>query len=193
MDGYLRNALVYSVLPVVITLAGATLAAFKPLPAGLISAARRFASGAALAVIAVELLPDFMRAHWMDGIAGFGLAVVAMIGMSWLFSRWEHAREKNDHRLPVLLIVAGASITIAGALICSGFVTGVREGKLLTLVATVVAPAVSLTLITALNKAGMRRGKLLLVAATLAGLTIAGATAGVKSLSRRITAKAGAR
>jgi nitrogen regulatory protein P-II 2 len=56
----------------------------------------------------------------------------------------------------------------------------VREGQLLTIVATVEALAVALTLITAFDRAGMRRGKLLLIAATLATMIIAGATAGVK-------------
>jgi hypothetical protein len=60
MDGYWRNALVYSVLPIVITLAGAMLVAFKPLPASVADSARRFASGAAFAVVAIELLPDVL-------------------------------------------------------------------------------------------------------------------------------------
>jgi hypothetical protein len=47
MDGYLRNALAYSVLPIVITLAGALVVAFKPLPASVTNTVRRFASGAA--------------------------------------------------------------------------------------------------------------------------------------------------
>src|SRR5882762_9597198 len=125
MDGYLRNALVYSVLPVVITLGGALLVVFKPLPASVAGSARRFASGAAFAVIALELLPDILRAHWTTGIAGFGLAIVTMIVARWPPRRRERASEKNDHHLPRMLIGAGAGIPIAGLLIGGGFVAGV--------------------------------------------------------------------
>lgn len=180
MDSYLRSALIYSTLPLVITLAGGMLAAFRPLPASLTSTVQLFASGAVFAVIAVELLPDVVRAHPTEGITGFGLGVVMMIVMNSLSRRWERVSEEKDYRLPSLLSGAFASIPIAGLLIGGGFVVGVREGQLLTLVATVEALAVALALNTALNKSGMRRGKLLLVAAAMAALIIAGAAAGAR-------------
>lgn len=188
MDGYLRSSLIYSVLPVVLTLAGGMLASFKPLPASLTAGVQRFASGAVFAVIAIELLPDVVRAHLIEGLAGFALGVVAMIFTNWLSRKWERASEENDHRLPSLISGAVASIPIAGLLIGGGFVVGVREGQMLTLVATVETLAVALTLITALNKAGMRRSKVLLVVVTPAALIIAGAAAG----ARFIWARAGA-
>ncbi len=180
MDSYLRSALIYAVLPLVFTLAGGMLAAFRPLPASLTTTVQRFASGAVFAVIAIELLPDVVRAHSIEGIAGFGLGVVAMIVTNWLSRRWERPSEGNDHRLPSLISGAATSIPIAGLLIGSGFVIGIREGQLLTLVATVEALAVALALIRALNKSGMRRGRLLLVTVTMAALIIAGAVAGAK-------------
>lgn len=180
MDGYLRSALIYSALPVVITLAGATLAAFRPLPASLISGVQRFASGGVFAVIAIELLPDVVRAHSIEGITGFGLGVVVMIAANTLSRRWERAGEEKDHCLPCLISGAGASFPIAGLLIGGGFVVGVGEGQLLTLVATVVALAVALALITSLSKSGAPRGKLLLAAGAMAALIITGAAAGAR-------------
>jgi len=180
VDGIFRSALIYSALPVAVILASGTLAAFRLPPAVLTSAAQRFASGEVFAVIAIELLPDVVRAHFIEGITGFGLGVVAMIVVNWLSRRRERASCMNDRRLPSLLSGAVASIPIAGVLIGGGFVVGVREGQLLTLVATVEALAVALTLITEFDRAGMRRGKLLLIAAVLAAMIIAGATAGVK-------------
>src|SRR6266511_969798 len=180
MDASLQNALIYSAWPAAIALAGGALAAFRLLPTSLTSTARRFASGAVFAVIAIELLPDVLRAHSIGGIIGFGLGVVAMIVKTYLYRRWVRARDEKDRRLPSLLSGAGASIPIAGVLIGGGFVAGIKEGQLLTLVAAVEALAVALTLVTALNRAGMRRGKLLLVAVTLAAMIIAGATAGGK-------------
>ncbi len=185
MDGYLRSALTYSILPLVFTLAGGMLAAFRRLPASLTTAVQRFASGAVFAAIAIELLPDVVRAHSMEGIAGFGLGVVAMIVTNWLSRRWERPGEENDRRLPSLISGAVTSLPIAGLLIGGGFVVGVREGQLLTLVATVEALAVALTLITALNKAGMQRGKLLLVVVALAVQIIAGVAAGARFMWAR--------
>jgi zinc transporter, ZIP family len=134
MDGYLRNALVYSVFPIVITLAGALLVAFKSLPASVANSARRFASGAAFAVIAIELLPDVLRAHSTAGITGFGIGLITMIAAKWLPRIRERAGRESDHCLPRRLIGAGAGVPIAGLLIGGGFVAGVREGQLLTLV-----------------------------------------------------------
>lgn len=120
MDGYLRNALVYSVLPVVITLAGALLVAFKLLPASIAGGARRFASGATFAAIAIELLPDVLRAHGTTGIAGFGLGVVTMIAAKWLLRGRKRASAENDHRLSSMIISASAGVPVAGLLIGAG-------------------------------------------------------------------------
>jgi ZIP family zinc transporter len=184
-DGNIRSALIYSAFPVAVILAGWALAAFRLMTASLTSAVQLFASGSVFAVIAIELLPDVILAHSTEGFTGFGLGVVAMIVTNWLSRSWERASDKNDRRLPSLLNGAGARISIAGVLIGGGFVAGVREGQLLTLVATVEALAVTLTLISALGGAGMRRCKLLLVAATLAAMIIAGATAGDKFMWER--------
>src|SRR6266542_2715939 len=139
MDASLQNALIYSAWPAAIALAGGALAAFRLLPTSLTSTARRFASGAVFAVIAIELLPDVLRAHSIGGIIGFGLGVVAMIVKTYLYRRWVRARDEKDRRLPSLLSGAGASIPIAGVLIGGGFVAGIKEGQLLTLVAVTLA------------------------------------------------------
>ena len=58
MDNSLRNALVFSILPVAAAVIGGMTFFYKPPTPGLLGGVRKFAAGALFSVMASELLSD---------------------------------------------------------------------------------------------------------------------------------------
>ena len=75
----LRQAVSYSLLPVIAAIAGAVYAALRPPGARVRSALQHFAAGVVFSVVAVELMPDVIRQHKpVPVVIGFILGIGVM-------------------------------------------------------------------------------------------------------------------
>ena len=76
------NVMSYALLPVVATIVGAIIAAFRPPNARLRSMIQHFAAGVVFSVVAVELLPDVIKEHRpLQVVIGFALGVLVMLAI----------------------------------------------------------------------------------------------------------------
>ena len=183
------NVLVYALLPVAATILGATVAVFRPPGPGLRSMAQHFAAGVVFSVVAVELLPDVVKAHTrvaaFDAVIGFALGVGAMLLLRSLTGEVSAEQASGTGKLPTSMLAAiGIDILTDGFLIGVGFAAGAKEGKLLTLALTIELLSLGLATAVALSETGMARAKNILTNAALASLIVVGALVGAVLLSR---------
>ena len=93
MTPILRLTLLYSLVPVVFTIVGATAGAFWPVMARLRAHVLHFAAGVVFAVVAVELLPEVQRraevggAPVRDVVLGFALGIGTMLVIDRVLDR----------------------------------------------------------------------------------------------------------
>lgn len=181
----LSIVMTYALLPVAATVAGATVAAFRPPGPAVRSYIQHFAAGVVFSVVAVELLPDVVREHApVQVVIGFALGVAAMLGVRSATANVEEGAERARSKLPLALLVAvGVDVLVDGLLIGVGFAAGAKEGKLLTLALTVELLSLGLAVCATLGKANTARAKAITTTSLLSLLIVGGAAAGATILS----------
>ncbi|HZS04793.1 MAG TPA: hypothetical protein VFD58_08155 [Blastocatellia bacterium] len=181
MDSPLRTALIFSALPAVTLLLGGGVALFtRPRPE-LNGAVQKFASGALLGVISVELIPDLIYAHQTAAMIALAAGICLMIGLRWLTGRLTFSDKGRTRLSPAVYFLNSTHVVIASVVIGGGFVVGFREGVLLTSAFAVEALAVGLLTTDKVRSAGTHT-KAVMALVTLAAVIIGGAAAGATLL-----------
>ena len=161
MPSSLRTVVLFSLLPVLTTAAGATYAALRTPSDQLRSLLQHFAAGVVFSVVAVELLPDVIRVHDLFEI---GWTFSAGLALMLVIERFAKRAEESPARVagPSLaqLTAVGIDVFIDGLLIGIAFAAGGKEGMLLT--AALSLELLSLGLAVAAGLAA--KGRLLTVA-----------------------------
>ncbi len=149
------------VFPVLATVIGAVLAAWRPPGARLTSGVQHFAAGAVLAAVALDILPGLgEQGHLGVAIAGFTLGVVILLGLRQLESHG--AVEPADHQptgLPIgLLVAVGVDLLVDGILVGLSVATlGPAAGIELTIALTLVVLPLALSVTVEVSRRGVGR------------------------------------
>ncbi|MDQ2808769.1 MAG: transporter [Chloroflexota bacterium] len=185
----------YAVLPAVLMIAGALVAIFRPPGPHLRSGILHFAAGLIFAVVAVELIPEMVKAHSATEVSiGFVLGVLAMLGLSRLTEGQVEgtlvATEESNAAasaagvpLPLgMLLAVAVDLAIDGLLIGIGFAAGAKTGQLLAFALTVELLSLGLALATTLGQRGVSRGRVIGIIAGHAGVFLVVALVGATLL-----------
>ena len=183
----LVSVLLYVLFPVGAMILGTLIATFRSPRPKVGSAIQHFAAGTVFAAVALELLPDVVRAHAiLSTSVGFAAGVALMLGIRQLSTRLERA--SKDKRTGTtgtvgLVIAVGVDITIDGFLLGISFAAGAKQGLLLTIALSLELLGLGLATVTALHEAGTSRGRSVGITAGLALLVLVGATIGTTVLA----------
>jgi ZIP family zinc transporter len=196
MTPVLRITLLYSLVPVVFTVAGAALGAYWPAMARLRSYVLHLAAGVVFSVVAVELLPEIQRRALVgDVVLGFALGIATMLAVDKVLDRIRGG-DADDHddgdrhgKPPVgtmglsMLVAVGVDFVIDGLLLGVGFAAGARIGILLALAEAAEQLSVGLALAGEMTRAGARPSRVLLVVSAIGTLVFVSAVLGATLLS----------
>jgi zinc transporter, ZIP family len=128
------------------------------------------------------LMPDLLIAHHFAAMSAFLLGTALAIGMKWLTGKLKKGKDGLANSWLTALIEALVYAFIAGVLIGSGFVAGIREGLLLTAALTVAMLALCLVSLPLLQQAGSSRQRVILFLLGLTLLILTGAASGATLL-----------
>lgn len=178
MNQPVPQLVLFTAIPVVATVLGGVIAAYRPPGARLRSIVQHIAAGVVFAAAAGELLPDIVERHrpWEMAL-GFGSGIGLMLLIRALAER---RRTDAAAATPVgLLATLGTDIFIDGLLIGIGFAAGAEEGMLLSLALTLELLFLGLSASTAMSSAGASKGRVIAVTAGLALVLAVGTALGV--------------
>lgn len=190
MIGSLGGVLLYTLLPVAAVLLGGGVAIFKAPGPRLSSGIQHFAAGVVFAAVAVELLPEVMRAHApIPAMLGFAIGVAALLAVRWFAEQMQAQSVQKQAQPTSMLAVIGIDVFIDGILVGVGFAAGQEQGILLTIALTLEVLFLGLSTSAELSEAGAARGRVLGMVMLLALLLAIGAGLGV-TLLRGLTGAA---
>lgn len=182
MSPALQLVLTYTLWPVLATIAGGVVAAFRPPGRRLGSAIQHFAAGVVFAAVGTELLPAIQaESAPIPIILGFSLGVLVMLGVKELLHRSEghEAHDSAAATPPMSLITTiGIDIFIDGLLIGVGFAAGEEVGVLLTIALTLELLFLGLSASAELTKGELGRTRSIAIVVGLALLVLLGAGLG---------------
>lgn len=199
----LVQVVLYALLPGLVVVAGAVIAALRTPGPHLRSALQHFAAGVVFEVAAAELLPDIVRTHTpIETVVGFALGVATMLGIRQFTERLEGEEGSPGQGAPTdeappneatgvralgaqsgLLGATGVDLLIDGLLLGIGFAAGQREGRLLALALTMELLSLGLATATTLRGAGVHLRRVLMVVGGLTLLFWGGALVGATALT----------
>lgn len=174
----------FAAFPALAVLAGGAVALWRTMKPGFVSAVQHFAAGVLFCALATELLPDLVhrKMPWVT-LTGFALGVGAMLAVKH-FSEKSGQQGVTQARQPTSLIATlGIDITLDGLLIGLGFAAGQKQGLLLTIALSLEVLFLGLSGAAALQRSNMSRGNILLIMVGFALFLMAGAWAGVTTLT----------
>lgn len=176
MFSLLPQVVLFTLIPVVATIAGGAIAAYRPPGKNMTSYVQHFAAGVVLAAVAGELLPDVVESgrFLFAVILGFALGLASMLGVKLLSARVVQGEGSTS-----LVATAGVDIFIDGLVIGIGFVAGGGAGTLLILALTVELLFLGLSVAASLGESGASPGRVIGTTSGLALLVMVGAAASV--------------
>ena len=162
--------LLYTIAPIVATLAGGVIAAYAPPSDKVRSILQHVAAGVVFAAAAVEILPDVIHADApLVALIGAGLGVAAMLALEASESRFEG---------PVgLAVITAFDVFVDGFVLGLSFLVGVKQGILLTIALTL--ELLFLGLAVAASLTGRSKATIIGVSAGLAVFLPIGAVVGL--------------
>ncbi len=166
----MTDVLIAVAFPVIASIIGGTIAAYRPPGPKLTSAVQHFVAGVVFAAVASEIIPDMLEgAHVVMLIIGFSLGVIVMLGLGVWERRAERVEESSSSPKAVyaLLAVVGADLLIDGMLIGIGFVRGSKQGQLLTIALSLELLFLGLAVVATLAKAGATKLRMVMTSFTL--------------------------
>lgn len=183
MNPSVLSILLFTLVPVAATAAGATIAALRPPGPRVRSAIQHFAAGVVFSVVAVELLPDVTRVHDPFEIGWtFAAGVALMLAVEWLGRRLERTGGEatpTTRGAPLGQLVAIAvDVLLDGLLVGIAFAAGAKEGLLLTGALTLELLSLGMAIAATLTASGATTGRRIVVPTALALLLLPGAWIG---------------
>lgn len=176
------QALTYTAIPVIATVLGGIIAAFRPPGAILRSLIQHFAAGVVFAAVAVEVLPPLKeQTPWATALGG-AIGIAVMLGLRWWTTRIEQNTPRaGEGGFPVGLLAATAvDLFVDGLLIGAALTAGEKQGLLLTIALTLELLFLGLSVAASLGSAS--RTKVIAVTTGLSGMVLAGSLLGVMVL-----------
>jgi zinc transporter, ZIP family len=134
MPPTLPSILLFTLVPVLATGAGAAAAIFRPPGPRVRSAMQHFAAGVVFSVVAVELLPDVTRVRDPFEVGWtFAAGVALMLGIEWVGRRVAGPEASAPRGASFgQLVAVGVDVVLDGLLMGIAFAAGTHEGVLLT-------------------------------------------------------------
>lgn len=174
MEISLQTVLTYVLIPVVITIIGGVIAAYRSPGEKTRTTIQHFAAGVVFAAVALELLPELVaNLTLLPLIIGFCCGVALM-----LIVRIVSEKIEGSQRSTGLVIAAGIDVFIDGLLIGVSFDVGLRAGIIITIALTIELLFLALSVASSLVKDGKSKLRIIIITIALSLLVLAGATIG---------------
>lgn len=170
----------YTLIPVVATIAGGIVAAFRSPGEKTRISVQHFAAGVVFAAVAAELLPELAHnLRLIPLLLGFSLGVALMLLVRWSMGRLERkSRGAGKKGTGGLLIASGVDVFIDGLLVGISFEVGMREGIIITIALTIELLFLAISVASSLAKENTGKVKIITSCTLLALLVLVGAALG---------------
>ncbi|MEQ9619458.1 MAG: transporter [Deltaproteobacteria bacterium] len=179
MSDPLEKVLTYTLIPVVATIAGGIIAAFRSPGEKTRISVQHFAAGVVFAAVAAELLPELVtNLRVIPLLLGFSSGVALMLAVRWAMGRLEKKRETGKKGAGGLLVASGVDVFIDGLLVGISFDIGLREGIIITIALTIELLFLAVSVASSLAKENAGKARIIASTTLLALLVLAGATLG---------------
>lgn len=182
----LTEEFLLTMIPVLLLLAGGTIAVFRKTGAGFKSMTLHFAAGVVFSVVAVELLPDMVKLHDpFTIIIGFTVGIASMLLIKQLTGRLEENAFEGQKRgtLPwPTLTAVGVDLLIDGILLGIGFAAGQKEGFMLAIALALECFSLGIAVVTTIRADVNNKRKIYQVLAGLVIVFVIGAISGLSLL-----------
>ena len=170
----MQTVLTYVLIPVVVTIIGGIVAAYKSPGEKTRITVQHFAAGVVFAAVALELLPELVtNLEILPLIIGFSAGVALML-LVRKFSEKLEGKEGSSG----LVIASGVDVFIDGLLIGVSFDVGLKAGIIITIALAIELLFLALSVAASLAQAGKSKTRIILTTVVLALLVLIGATIG---------------
>jgi len=174
MEDSLQTVLTYVLIPVVVTIIGGIIAAFRSPGEKTRITVQHFAAGVVFAAVAIELLPELVtNLQILPLIIGFSSGVALMLVVRWGAEKFEGGQGSGG-----LVIAAGVDVFIDGLLMGVSFDVGLRAGIIITIALAIELLFLALSVASSLAKEGKSKPRIIITTIVLSLLILAGATIG---------------
>lgn len=178
-----EKEIIFTLIPVILLLAGGTLGIFKTASGAFKSMTLHFAAGVVFSVVAVELLPDMVKIHDpLMIVVGFTIGIASMLMVKQVTEKIEAAQGEKmvEGTLPwAALSAIGIDLLIDGILLGIGFAAGEKEGTLLAFALALECFSLGIAVITTLRSATSNKTKFYQVLIALGFVFLIGAVTGL--------------
>jgi len=174
MSESLQTVLTYTLIPVVVTIIGGIIAAYRSPGEKTRITVQHFAAGVVFAAVAIELLPELVtNLQILPLIIGFSSGVALMLVVRWGSEKFEGGQGSGS-----LVIAAGVDVFIDGLLMGVSFDIGIKEGIIITVALSIELLFLSLSVSSNLAKEGKSKLRIIVTTIILSLLVLVGATLG---------------
>jgi len=176
----LEKILLFALIPVITTIAGGIIAAFRSPGEAVRVSVQHYAAGVVFAAVGVELLPELVRnLEILPLVAGFSLGVALMLLVRSWSRKLESGNGGTGEKGPAgLFIASGIDVFIDGLLVGISFEVGFREGIIITIALTIELLFLAISVASSMAKRNTGKLKIILSSAVLASLVLIGAVLG---------------
>jgi len=174
MNDPLLTVLKYVMIPVVVTIIGGIIAAYKSPGERTRITVQHFAAGVVFAAVALELLPELVtNLKVIPLIIGFSSGVALMLLVRKVSEKYEGSGGSGG-----LVIASGVDVFIDGLLIGVSFDVGLKAGIIVTIALAIELLFLALSVASTLAKEGKSKSRIIIITLILSLLVLIGATIG---------------
>ncbi len=174
MSESLQTILTYTLIPIVVTIIGGTIAAYRTPGEKTRITVQHFAAGVVFAAVALELLPELVtNLRILPLIIGFSSGVALMLVVRWGAEKFEGKQGSGG-----LVIAAGVDVFIDGLLMGVSFDVGLKTGIIITIALSIELLFLALSVASSLAKEGKSKSRIILTTIILSLLVLIGAAIG---------------
>ncbi|TDI91580.1 MAG: transporter [Candidatus Dadabacteria bacterium] len=174
MSESLQTVLTYILIPVVVTIIGGIIAAYRSPGGKTRITVQHFAAGVVFAAVAIELLPELVtNMQLLPLIIGFSSGVALMLVVRWGSEKFEGGQGSGS-----FVIAAGVDVFIDGLLMGVSFDVGIKEGIIITVALSIELLFLALSVSSNLANEGKSKLRIIATAIILSLLVLVGATLG---------------
>ncbi len=174
MEDSLQTILTYVLIPVVVTIIGGIIAAYRSPGERTRITVQHFAAGVVFAAVGLELLPELVtNLKILPLIIGFSAGVALMLAVRKFSEKFEGKGGSGG-----LVVAAGVDVFIDGLLIGVSFDVGLRAGIIITIALAIELLFLALSVASSLAKEGKSKSRIILTTVVLSILVFIGAVIG---------------
>lgn len=174
MNNYTITVLSYVMIPVIVTIIGGIIAAYKSPGDKTRITVQHFAAGVVFAAVAVELLPELVVDLTFPAlILGFSVGVALMLAVRYFSGKMEGASGSTG-----LVVASGVDVFIDGLLIGVSFDVGLKAGIIITIALSIELLFLALSVASTLAAEGKSKTRIIGTTIVLSVLVLIGSTIG---------------